>query len=169
MPDIVAATTESQYQQIRELLAEHIAWDTAQTERLGLDPQEVLSFYYASGQETLPGEYAPPEGHLLLATEVGQTAGCVAYQRMMPDICEMKRLYVRPQFRGQRLGRQLVRMLIAEARLAGYRTMRLETTTFMEKAIATYSSLGFLRCEPYYNIPESFMPITVFMELDLTA
>jgi putative acetyltransferase len=86
---------------------------------------------------------------------------------MTADICEMKRVYVRPAFRGMRIGQQLTRTLIATAREAGYGLMRLETTPFMEGALALYSSLGFRTCEPYYAIPRSFNEITVFMDLDL--
>jgi len=78
-------------------------------------------------------------------------------------------MYVRPEFRRLRIGRQLADALIDVAREAGYGVMRLETTTFMDKAITMYSSLGFHVCNPYYNIPESFRAITVFMQLELTA
>jgi ribosomal protein S18 acetylase RimI-like enzyme len=87
---------------------------------------------------------------------------------MTADICEMKRMYVRPEFRQMRMGRQLGDALIEVAREAGYGVMRLETTKFMDKAISLYSSLGFRICDPYYTIPERFRAITVFMELKLT-
>ena len=156
-----------QYQQVRELLAEHIAWDTSQVSQLGLDGQEALDFYYASGEEALPGVYAPPEGRMFLATHSGKAAGCGAFHRMTQEACEMKRMYVRPEFRRMQIGRQLTETLIAAAKEAGYAVMRLETTTFMDKAIAMYSSLGFKTCPPYYVIPESFRPITMFMQLNL--
>jgi ribosomal protein S18 acetylase RimI-like enzyme len=104
---------------------------------------------------------------LLLATYLAKAAGCVAFHRIGPGICEMKRMYVRPEFRGLRIGRDLAETLIATARQAGYGVMRLETTTFMEGAQALYASLGFRTCEPYYVIPQNFRGITVFMELDL--
>ena len=77
-------------------------------------------------------------------------------------------MYVRPQFRRMQIGRQLTETLISAARAAHYGVMRLETTTFMDKAIAMYSSFGFRACPPYYDIPEVFLPITVFMQLNLT-
>src|SRR5882757_8863337 len=104
---ILPAESELQYQQVRELLAEHIAWDTSQVSRLGLDGQEALDFYYASGDEALPGVYAPPEGRMLLATHSARAAGCGAFHRMTPEACEMKRMYVRPEFRRMRIGRRL--------------------------------------------------------------
>ncbi|MDB6045451.1 MAG: hypothetical protein JWM63_4002 [Gammaproteobacteria bacterium] len=167
MLKIGPAQTPAQYLQVRELLVEHIQWDTSQTSQLGLDPQEVLDFYYASGDEALPGVYAPPDGCMLLATCSAKPAGCGAFHRLSPDTCEMKRMYVRPEFRGMRIGRQLAETLIVAAQEAGYGAMRLETTTFMDKAIAMYSSVGFRTCPPYYVIPESFRAITVFMELIL--
>jgi ribosomal protein S18 acetylase RimI-like enzyme len=167
MLQIVPADSQLQYRKVRELLVELTEWDMSQVERFGLDPQGVLDFYYASGDEALPGEYAPPNGCMLLATYSDKAAGCAAFHRMTPDICEMKRMYVRPEFRRLRIGRQLADVLIDVARQAGYRLMRLETTRFMDKAIALYSSLGFRICNPYYTIPESFRAITVFMELEL--
>ena len=169
MLQIIPAESELQYRKVRELLLELTEWDMSQVGRLGLDAQGVLDFYYASGDEALPGEYAPPNGRMLLAMYSDKPAGCAAFHRMTPDICEMKRMYVRPEFRRLRIGRQLAGTLIDVACEAGYGLMRFETTTFMDKAITLYSSLGFRICNPYYSIPESFRAITVFMELELTA
>ena len=169
MIEILPAESEFQYQQVRELLAEHIAWDTSQVGQLGLDAQEALDFYYASGDEVLPGVYAPPEGAMFLATHTAKAAGCGAFHRMTQAACEMKRMYVRPEFRRMQIGRRLTETLIKAAKQAGYVVMRLETTTFMDKAIAMYSSLGFKACQPYYAIPDSFRSITVFMQLTLAG
>ena len=167
MLKIVRAETETHYQQVRELMSEYIEWDSSQMRELGLDAQEFLDFYYSKGDEALPGVFAQPDGCLLLATYSARAAGCCAFHRMDSDICEMKRMYVRPEFRGMRIGRHLAEILIATAREAGYGLMRLETATFMEGALALYSSLGFRTCAPYLVIPESFRASTVFMELDL--
>ena len=169
MLKILPAETESQYGQIRELMAEYIEWDSSQTRQAGLDPQELLDFYYSGGEEALPGEFAPPEGCLLLASLSAEAAGCCAFRWLSADTCEMKRMYVRPEFRGRGVARRLAEDLIATAREAGYRRMRLETTTFMQGAQALYSTLGFRTCGPYYAIPQSFKAITIFMELDLAA
>lgn len=103
---------------------------------------------------TLPGKYAAPEGCVLLADRDGEIDGCVALRRVSADICEMKRLYVRPHARGRHLGRELVDRLIAEARIAGYREIRLDV---MEKSIPArklYADVGFTAAEPI-----SFNPV----------
>ena len=113
----------------------------------------------------LPGIYAPPSGRLLLAEQRGQTAGCIALHALEPSICEMKRLYVRPQFRGANLGRTLVETLIGEARSTGYRRMRLDTVpSVMGKAVELYRQMGFCEIKPYV-----FNPIAgaIYMELEL--
>jgi GNAT superfamily N-acetyltransferase len=169
MLEIVLAQTEAQYRQVRELLEEYIAWDATQLAPLGLDAQEALDFYFASGKEDLPGVYAPPDGRMFLASYSAQTAGCGAFHRMTADTCEMRRMYVRPEFRGKQIGRQLANALILAARETGYSIMRLETTTYLDRAIALYSALGFRTCQPYCTIPEGFRKVIVCMELDLRS
>jgi GNAT superfamily N-acetyltransferase len=164
---ILPAASEMQYRQVRELLAEHIAWDTSKVSQLGLDGQEALDFYYASGDVALPGPYAPPKGGMFLATHSAKAAGCGAFHKLTREACEMRHMYVRPEFRRMQIGRRLTETLIKAAKEAGYGVMRLETVTFMDKAIAMYSSFGFKTCPPYYVIPASFRPITVFMQVNL--
>jgi putative acetyltransferase len=167
MLEIVAAETETHYQKVRELLAEFISADSVQLAELGLDTQAALDFYFNSGQEELPGVYAPPDGRMFLATYSGKSAGCGAFRKMAPDTCEMKRMYVRPEFRGKQVGWRLANSLILTAREAGYSIMRLETTTYSDRANALYSALGFRICQPYSTTPEMFRGIIVCMELDL--
>ena len=113
----------------------------------------------------LPGDYAPPEGRLLLAQHEGQLAGCVALHKLEGDICEMKRLYLRPAFRGKGLGRVLAERIIAEARQIGYRRMRLDTVEpVMKDAVAMYRRIGFREIAPYRPNPN---PGTLYMELEL--
>jgi len=113
----------------------------------------------------LPGDYSPPGGRLLLAEYEGQLAGCVALHRLAAGICEMKRLYLRPAFRGKRLGRALADRIIAEGRQIGYQRMRLDTVEpVMKDAVAMYRKLGFREIAPYCNNP---MAGALYMELEL--
>ena len=113
----------------------------------------------------LPGDYAPPEGRLLLTEWDGQLAGCVALHKLKPGICEMKRLYLRPQFRGKGLGRALADQIIGEARQIGYRHMRLDTIEpVMKDAVAMYRKLGFQQIAPYRANP---IAGAMYMELQL--
>ena len=113
----------------------------------------------------LPGHYAPPDGRLLLANYEGQLAGCVALHRWEAGVCEMKRLYLRPSFRGKGLGRAIAEAIIAEARNIGYRCMRLDTIEpIMKDAVEMYRKLGFREIAPYRPNP---IAGAIYMELQL--
>jgi GNAT superfamily N-acetyltransferase len=96
----------------------------------------------------LPGKYAAPEGCVLLAERDGQIDGCIAFRKVSVEVCEMKRLYVRPHARGSHLGQKLVARLIAEARIAGYREMRLDVMEKYVSARKLYEAFGFVAAEP---------------------
>ena len=118
-----------------------------------------------------PGKYAPPEGALLLATIGGEAAGTVALRKLDATTCEMKRLYVKPAFRGRRttdgrsIGRALAEDIVAIGRERGYRRLRLDTIGGkMRQALSLYRSMGFVEIPPYYASP---IPDTAYMELVL--
>jgi ribosomal protein S18 acetylase RimI-like enzyme len=113
---------------------------------------------------TLPGKYAPPKGRLLLAWSGAEAVGCIALRPLDDVTCEMKRLYVRPQARGEQLGRRLAERICEEARSAGYSHICLDTIPSMTAAINLYTSLGFKPTEPYTFNP---VPGAIFLALDL--
>ena len=114
--------------------------------------------------ETLPGGYGPPEGTIIIASSGDEPAGCVALRRIEDRICEMKRLYVRPDHRGKGVGRALAEAAIERARVIGYASVKLDTLQSMTEANALYVSLGFTECAPYRPNP---CECPVYMELSL--
>ena len=113
---------------------------------------------------SLPGNYAPPEGRLLLALHAADVAGCGALRMFEDGVCEMKRLYVRPRFRRLGIGRTLAETIVSEARKIGYKRMCLDTVPSMQQAQILYQSMGFKDAAPYRYNP---IPGTSFMELVL--
>ena len=146
------------------------ATQVARARELFLEYAESLGFslcFQSFDKELaeLPGDYAPPDGRLLVAQYRGELAGCVALHRLEPEISEMKRLYLRPKFRGKGLGRALAMAVIEEARGIGYRLMRLDTVEpVMKDAVAMYRKLGFREIAPYRPNPISG---AMYMELQL--
>jgi ribosomal protein S18 acetylase RimI-like enzyme len=142
----------------RSLFLEYAAW-------LQID----LCFQgFAEELASLPGYYAPPDGRLLLA-EDGAVAGCVAVRRLAVEAsgtaCELKRLWVRPEFRGRHVGRALAAEALAAARTIGYRQIKLDTLpAIMPAAVALYRDLGFTDCAPYYHNP---IPGSLYLECAL--
>ena len=143
----------------------------AQVRELFLEYAKSLGFslcFQSFDQELagLPGDYSPPEGRLLIAEYEGEVAGCVALHKLEPGICEMKRLYLRPAFRGKGLGRRLAETILNEARSIGYQSLRLDTVEgVMRDAVGLYRALGFREIAPYRANP---MEGTLYMELVLS-
>ncbi|HEX3091746.1 MAG TPA: GNAT family N-acetyltransferase [Candidatus Angelobacter sp.] len=156
MLQIVPVESPEQIATARELIMEYAAW-----------LEFKLCFQgYEDEIQSLPGKYAPPSGRLLLALWGGRPAGVIALRPLEePGVCEMKRLYVRPEFRGHQIGRILAERVIGEAAEIGYLRMRLDTISGkMDSAIAMYRTLGFAEIDPYYKTP---VGQTLFMELAL--
>jgi len=119
---------------------------------------------FASELTQLPGLYGEPRGRLLLARVSAEAVGCVALRPLEETVCEMKRLYIRPAFRRQGIGRELAQRAIDEARVIGYTIVRLDTLRQMQPALELYQSLGFVCCSKYYDTP---LAETVFMARQL--
>lgn len=154
--EILQAETPDHLQEARLLFEEYAA-----SLGFGLDFQD-----FEAELAGLPGAYSPPRGRLLLAFHEGRTAGCVALREIEEGVCEMKRLYVRPDFRALRIGRALAEAVIAEAREIGYLSMRLDTVPSMGRAQDLYRTLGFREIPPYRFNP---VPGTAFLELRLAG
>jgi ribosomal protein S18 acetylase RimI-like enzyme len=152
---IFQAETAEDIEQARILFREYESW---------LDVDLCFQGFEAE-LAALPGKYAMPEGRLLLAKDVEKTAGCIALRKIDAETCEMKRLFVRQEFRGSGLGKKLAETLIEEARAIGYRKMRLDTLSDkMPAAVQLYRALGFREIPPYYDSP---IKSTVYLELEL--
>jgi GNAT superfamily N-acetyltransferase len=159
---IVTAASDLDLNHIKDLFREYFSW-----------VQDDLHFdlsYQAIEKEllTLPGAYASPQGCLLLAFSERMPAGCVALRPHTAEICELKRMYVRPAFRGLNIGRSLCAEIVETARLRGYSLMRLDSEVSLKTAQKIYSDFGFHPAQPYYEVPESLRERTIFMELNLT-
>lgn len=149
---IVEVYGDEDLERIRELFADYAR-----------DLPFDLSFQnFEEELRALPGRYAPPSGRMLLAKCGDAFAGCVALRQIGEEVCEMKRLFVRPALRGKGIGKALARAILEEARRIGYKHMRLDTV--LEPAKRLYRSLGFVEIPPYQHVP---IEGVVFMELEL--
>ena len=146
------------------------AADIAAVKALFLEYAQSLDFSlcfqgFDEEMAMFPAKYSPPKGGLLLAKVDGVPAGAVGVWQLAPGICEMKRLYLKPEFRGLNLGWSLATGIVDEGRRLGYRAMRLDTLTTMVAARALYATMGFVEVQPYYDNP---MAGAVYMELPLS-
>jgi GNAT superfamily N-acetyltransferase len=153
---IVHAATAEQFAQVRTLFEEY--WSS-----FGFTP---CFQNFSAELAALPGDYVPPGGRLALALAEGQPAGCAALRRLNDERVEFKRLYVRPQYRGLRLGRELLTWIIAEAKAAGYLELVCDTMPQMADALAMYDRAGFERTGPYSSHPT---PGAIFLRLALAS
>lgn len=154
--EVVEARTPVERAHARALVEEYAAGLAVDLDFQGFR-EEIARF---------PGEYAPPDGLLLLAIEDGEPVGVVGLRKLTGPVCEMKRLYVRRAARGRGLGRALAERLLEAARRLGYHRMRLDTLPDMTAAIRLYRELGFREVPPYRYNP---LPGATFMELDLQS
>ena len=153
MTKIIQAETDEQIEQTRKLFREYETW-------LGIK----LCFQdFDEEVANLPDKYSVPEGRLFLAFADEKLAGCIALRKLETGVCEMKRLFVKDEFRGQKIGLSLIEKVIEEAQIIGYERIRLDTfPPKMSKAVSLYESYGFREISPYYHNPYGE---TLFMEL----
>lgn len=156
-PDQIAAA--------EELIREYTQWVMPLVE-----DSEQAPTYAGLERElaSLPGPYAPPNGSLQLAMVGDRAAGCVALKRVDTTTAELKRMYVRPEFRGRSVGTLLVTALIRDARQLGYQRIILDSLKIMTQAHQIYRSVGFELTQAPADFPERFRSIVVFMALDLS-
>jgi len=141
----------------------------AQTKSLFLEYAESLDFSlcfqnFDNELANIPSQYSPPNGHLFLALSENEPIGCVGVRSFEKDICEMKRLYVKPEYRGKGAGKELAVSAIKSGKELGYEYMRLDTLSSMETANQLYKSLGFIEIKSYRDNP---IDGAIYMELNL--
>lgn len=155
MYEIKEVKTQKDIKAIQSLFLEYASWLDFPLCFQGFDKELA----------TLPGKYSVPEGRLYLVTADGKDAGCIGLRKFSDGVCEMKRLYVRPDYRGTGIGKALVERIIEDAKAIGYQKMRLDTIKEkMGKAVEIYKEHGFIEIDAYYENPN---PHTLYMELDL--
>lgn len=168
MIEISPATTSEQLDQVRSLIRAFVTWHR---ERHQEDLELIDSYFDTKAFEEelahLQDKYSPPDGQLLLALYGEQPVGCVALRRIDAQTCEMKRMFVDPQFHGKGVGRALAEAILREARALGYSLMRLDTSIRQIEAQTLYQRLGFKQIEPYYPLSDDLRNWLVFMELRL--
>jgi putative acetyltransferase len=168
MLSIVPATTEAQFDAVRTLMRAFVAWHR---ERHRADIALVDAYFdpvaFEAELADLRRVYAPPEATVLLAVLDGSPAGCGALRRLDATTAELKRMFVPESYRGRGVGIGLGRSLLAAARRAGYRRLRLDTSIRQLEAKRLYERLGFRAIDPYYEVPPELRDWLLFMELDL--
>ena len=165
---IINAATQKELDEVRRLIREFLRWHLQRH----LEDTELINEYFdekAFEEEltTLPGKYAGPDGSLLLALHNNETAGCVALKQIDKKSCEMKRMFVYPEFHGKGIGYALAKAIIDEAKRIGYKFMKLDTSLRQVEAQKLYESFGFKKIQPYYELPVRQKKWLVFMELEL--
>jgi ribosomal protein S18 acetylase RimI-like enzyme len=165
---IEPASTPDQLDAVRSLFRAFVAWHRAThvADRHLIDRYFDAVAFEAELRD-LPGAYAPPQGALLLGLVGEDAAGCVALRDLGDGVCEMKRMFVLPQYQRRGLGLSLAEQMIEAARRSGYRAMRLDTSKAQIAAIALYQRLGFQAIPPYAALPQEVVDWLVFLEKPL--
>jgi GNAT superfamily N-acetyltransferase len=171
MPEVICtARSDTDYAAFGALVRDYVAWCRARYQEHAWAVDAAFS-YQALDEELarLSTSYGGANGKTLLAKHNGSVVGCVAYRRLSPGICEMKRLFVPEQHQGRGLGRRLCQAIVDHAASDGFSLMRLDTGHLFHEAKRLYHSAGFAPCAPYNAYPERLMAFIVFMERPLTT
>lgn len=165
---ILEARSEKEYAEVAQCMSEFLAWmRTRYAERIWIIERYFDQKAWDDELAALSQRYPPPAGAVLLATVDGQPAGCVMFHDLGDRICEMKRLFVKPQFQGLGLGRRLTVALLELARERNYLKMRLDTGPLQPEAVALYQSLRFTDIGWYHDYPEDLKQVMRYMEREL--
>lgn len=168
MIDVRQATTRQELDDVRALITAFARWHRERhVEDLDLIDRYFDVAAFAEELATLPAKYAPPRGSLLIAYDGEMPAGCVAMRDLGDGVCEMKRMFVPETARGRGAGRALCAQIIADAKAAGYRLMRLDTSKRQGEAMRLYEAAGFVRTAPYYEMADDVRGWLVFFERPL--
>ena len=170
MIDIIPAQVGDALEDVIQLSKEYVNWMFGEVRQRypDFDLNEFASGHeYDDVRKKFPGEHVPPYGCLLVARQDGLTCGCIALAKLTDTICEMRTLFVRPEYRGSGVGRQLAEACLNEARKFGYHTIRLDTLASMESAHNLYRSMGFYPIEPYNDLSDSLKRYIRFFECKL--
>jgi GNAT superfamily N-acetyltransferase len=167
MVTIYQVQTQDDIDGVRELLFEYLSWATDQAKELYDEVVDVNEMLDHSMSEI--NLFSPPSGRLLLAMEEGAAAGVACMKGIREETCEIKRMYVRPVYRGKKIGRNLLDQLIRDAKEIGYSKILLDSAQFMREAHSLYRSAGFKDIElyPETEMSEDFQEHMVYMELEL--
>ena len=165
---ITRAATGGDLNAVRALMGEYLEWHHARYAQF----QELIEKYFDHAGfweevENLPGDYAPPQGRLLIARQGADPLGCVALRDLGDGIAEMRRMFVTQRAQGAGVGTLLARHVMMEAKELGYQTMRLDTGWQQREAVQMYERLGFRHIQPYYKAPVALQDSLVFMETSL--
>ena len=168
MATISQATTSQQLDDVRSLMRAFVAWHRERH----IEDLDLIDSYFDEDEwehelAGLPGKYAPPKGSLLIAYHDARLAGCVALHDLGHGVCEMKRMFIPTELRGLGIGRALADRIVGDARKAGYRRMRLDTSKRQNEAIRLYERSGFRKIAPYYPMSDDLKAWLVFFELEL--
>jgi GNAT superfamily N-acetyltransferase len=168
MATVSQATTSTHLNDVRSLMRAFLAWHRERH----VDDLALIDSYFDEEEwerelANLPGKYAPPRGSLLIAYHDWRPAGCVALRDLGDGVCEMKRMFIPTELRGRGIGRALADRIIADARSAGYRLMRLDTSKRQAEAMHLYERSGFRRIDPYHPVTDDLKAWLVFFELEL--